>query len=45
MQDHNTFENPEKVTIKEFKQYKPLGDQLEADIPSKSVVVLEMKNE
>jgi alpha-N-arabinofuranosidase len=44
IQDHNTFENPDKVVIEEFKHFKYLGDQIEVDVPSKSVVVLEMKN-
>jgi alpha-N-arabinofuranosidase len=43
MQDHNTFENPNKVLIKEYKQFKPAGDQLEIEMPAKSVVVLEIR--
>jgi len=45
MQDHNTFENPDKITIKEFKVFKTVGDQLEVDIPSKAIIALEIKNE
>ncbi|HVO75661.1 MAG TPA: alpha-L-arabinofuranosidase C-terminal domain-containing protein [Ignavibacteriaceae bacterium] len=44
MQDHNTFEEPNKVGIKEFKQFKVLGDQLEVELPSKSVIALEIVN-
>ncbi len=43
MQDHNTFEQPDKVTTKEFNQYKIDGDKITIDMPSKSIVVLEIK--
>ncbi len=41
--DHNTFDQPNKVTTKEFKQFKLKGDQLTVDVPARSVVVLEVK--
>jgi alpha-L-arabinofuranosidase len=43
MQDHNTFDEPNNVTIREFTQFKTAGNELQIDLPSKSVVVLELK--
>ena len=44
MQDHNTFEQPDKVKINEFNQYKIDGEKIIINMPSKSIVVLEIKN-
>jgi alpha-N-arabinofuranosidase len=41
--DHNTFDQPNKVTTKEFKQFKLKGDQLTVEMPARSIVVLELK--
>jgi alpha-N-arabinofuranosidase len=41
--DHNTFDQPNKVTTKEFKQFKLKGDQLTVEMPARSVVSLELK--
>lgn len=41
--DHNTFDQPNKVSTKDFKQFKLKGDQLTVDVPARSVVVLEVK--
>lgn len=43
MHDHNTFEQPNKVGTKEFKQFKLKGDQLTVEMPAKSIVVLELR--
>ncbi len=43
MQDHNTFEQPDNVGIKQFAGFKTARDELRVDLPSKSVVVLELK--
>jgi alpha-N-arabinofuranosidase len=43
MHDHNTFDQPNKVGTKEFKQFKLKGDQLTVEMPAKSVVVLELR--
>jgi len=42
MQDHNTFEQPEKIIVKEFSGFKIVGNELHIDMPSKSVVTLEI---
>lgn len=41
--DHNTFDQPNKVGTKEFKQFKLKGDELTIELPARSVVVLELK--
>ena len=41
--DHNTFDQPNKVATKEFKQFKLKGDQLTVEMPARSVVTLELK--
>jgi alpha-N-arabinofuranosidase len=41
--DINTFENPGKIKIAAFTNAKKQGDELVADIPPHSVVVLELK--
>ena len=43
MQDHNTFEQPENVVIQDFTQFKMKGSEIQIDMPSKSIVVLELK--
>jgi alpha-N-arabinofuranosidase len=40
---HNTFDKPEVVTPRTFDDFKAKGDTLEVTLPSKSVVVLEIK--
>ena len=41
LQDHNTFENPNKIVPKEFKDFKFKKGMLELTIPPFSVLVLE----
>ncbi|MDT0649495.1 alpha-N-arabinofuranosidase [Autumnicola edwardsiae] len=41
LQDHNTFENAEKITPEEFKDYKLRRGKLQVTIPPFSVIVLE----
>lgn len=43
LQDHNTFENPENVIIKDFRGFKLKRGKLEVKLPPFSVVVLESK--
>lgn len=43
LQDHNTFENPEKIKPKAFSQFKKEGETLKVTLPPFSVVVLEIK--
>lgn len=43
MQDHNTFEKPETITIQDFKQFKISGSSISINVPSKSIVMLELK--
>ena len=43
MTAHNTFDNPEAVRPAAFYEYKLRGDTLRVTLPSKSVVVLEIK--
>lgn len=43
LQDHNTFENPEKVKPEDFKNFRLQKDNLEVDLPPFSVVVLSEK--
>src|SRR5690606_7369659 len=43
LQDHNTFDNPEKIIPKSFKDFKLKKGVLEISIPPFSVVVLEGK--
>lgn len=42
-QDHNTFDNPDKIKQKEFKGYKVSKSSVVVDLPPFSVVVLEIK--
>jgi alpha-L-arabinofuranosidase len=43
MQDYNSFEQPNKVTTKEFKGAKLVKGQLKVELPPFSVVTLELK--
>ena len=43
IQDHNTFENPNVVTVKDFNGARINGRTLTIPLPSKSVVVLELE--
>ena len=43
LQDHNSFDNPEKITPKTFKDFKLKKGTIELTIPPFSVVVLEGK--
>src|SRR5690606_20868532 len=43
VQDHNTFDNPEKIKPKEFKGFKTSKSGVVVDLPPFSVVVLEIK--
>ena len=42
MTAHNTFENPEMITLAEFKDAKIENEKIIATLPPKSVVVLEI---
>ena len=42
MTAHNTFEDPERVTPAGFENAKKEGNSVVAEIPPKSVVVLEI---
>ena len=42
LQDHNTFDNPNKITPKEFKDFSFKKGKLTLDIPAFSVVVFEI---
>jgi alpha-L-arabinofuranosidase len=43
MQDHNTFEQPGKIGIREFNKFKIVENEIQIDVPSKSIIVLELK--
>ena len=43
IQDYNTFENPNNITAKEFNGARINGRTLSIQLPSKSVVVLELQ--
>ncbi len=43
MDAHNSFENPDRVTASKFKSYTLINGDLEVNLPSKSVVVIELK--
>ena len=43
LQDHNTFEQPDKVKPAEFRAFKKTGDQITVTLPPFSVVVLELQ--
>jgi alpha-N-arabinofuranosidase len=42
VQDHNTFENPENVKPAVFKQFSLKGQNMKVNLPTNSVVVLEI---
>lgn len=42
LREHNTFEQPNTVLPKEYKDAKLKGNQIEIDIPAHSVIVLEL---
>ena len=44
MQDHNTFDDPNKIHIKDFNGFKIDGDNILIDMPSKSIITLEIKD-
>jgi alpha-N-arabinofuranosidase len=41
--DFNSFEKPNTVTVKDFKSAKLSKDNLSVELPAKSVVMLELK--
>ena len=41
--DHNTFDNPDKVIIKDFEDFKVSKGKIEVVLPSKSVVLLQVQ--
>jgi len=43
MQDHNTFENTDKVEIKDFSGAVILRSNIRVTLPAKSVVTLEIE--
>jgi alpha-N-arabinofuranosidase len=43
MNAHNTFDNPQAIKPAAFSDFQIKGDGLEAALPAKSVVVLEMQ--
>jgi len=43
MQDHNPFENPDKIKPSTFSEFKKTKDMLKVDLPPFSVVVLALK--
>ena len=43
MDSHNTFDEPENIKPSDFKNLKINGNTITVEMPSKSVVVLELK--
>ena len=43
IQDHNTFDNPDKVQPESFKNFKIKNGKLEVEIPAFSLIVFELK--
>lgn len=43
MNDHNTFDTPDKVNEKEFVDYTVSGRNIKIDLPARSVVLLRIK--
>ena len=41
--DHSTFDNPNIVSVKDFKDAKLSGGKLNISLPAKSVVMLEIE--
>ncbi|MEQ8552568.1 MAG: alpha-L-arabinofuranosidase C-terminal domain-containing protein [Cyclobacteriaceae bacterium] len=42
IQDHNTFNNPEKIVPLEFKEFKKKGNELTVSLPAASVVMIQL---
>lgn len=42
MNDHNTFDDPDKVVISDFKDFKIAKGKIEAVLPAKSVVLIQV---
>jgi alpha-L-arabinofuranosidase len=42
MQAHNTFDQPNNVAISEFDQFKSVGGEITIEVPSKSIISLEI---
>lgn len=40
---HNTFDNPEKVAVKDFRDFKVNKGELKVDVPARSVITLSLK--
>jgi alpha-N-arabinofuranosidase len=40
--DHNTFDNPDNVSVKEFTDIKISKGKIDAMLPSKSVVLIQV---
>lgn len=45
IQSYNTFENPEEVAVKSFKDFELKKGKLEINLPAKSVVVLQISSQ
>ena len=43
VQDHNSFENPNKIVVKEYEDFKFKKGILELEVPAFSVIVFEIK--
>jgi len=43
LQDHNTFDEPQKIVPAQFKDFKLRNGKLEVNLPPFSVVLLESK--
>lgn len=43
LNDHNTFDNPEVVQVKEFKNIKVNKGNLEVKVPAKGIVTIEIR--
>ncbi len=43
IKDHNTFDNPNKVVVREFKKAKISGNTLTVEMPAASIVCLQVK--
>jgi alpha-N-arabinofuranosidase len=43
VRDHNTFDQPNKVKLEDFKKFSLKGDLLTIDVPAKSIVTIDIK--
>jgi alpha-L-arabinofuranosidase len=43
MRDHNTFDQPEKVTIHDFRKFRIVADEVIVDPAAKSIIALEKR--